>query len=281
MPTRPDGSFRGWDRPRAPSRRRRPAEAAKVASLEALKGDGVLRPEAAADGETRALIGEITQCQGKATEETVEAFYADLASFRAWSEGGGSAGASGLGPAAAEAFAAVAEVKAKVADYFARTQLAAYDAAAIPGLNLQDEDYRRVSTGVLAADSPALAAFPLARVEAGRPLPLLEGVNPAWAAALSRLHAAAVVPLLGASKAHLTPEDWSALSEKLRPYEAWVDTRPSTPVAGLGIERSSAILAGPGRKALADLFSADRALAPRVAAAAWLGAARIFHWWPF
>ncbi len=29
-------------------------------------------------------------------------------------------------------------------------------------------------------------------IEAGRPLPLLEGVNPAWAAALATLHAALV-----------------------------------------------------------------------------------------
>jgi len=244
------------------------AEASRTASLGVLKGDGVLRPEAAPDAGTRALISDIAQCQGTVTEASVEAFYADLASFRAWSEAGSAAGASGLGPAAAEAFAAVAAVRSKVADYFARTQLAAFDPAAVPGLNLQDSDFRRVSAGELSSDSPSLAAFPLARVEPGRPLPLLEGVNPAWASALARLHAAAVVPLLGPSKTHLTQDDWASLSEKLRPYESWIGTKPSSAVAGLGIERVNAILSGPGRKALADLFSEDRALAPRVGAVA-------------
>ena len=247
------------------------ADAAAVAKSVAkgeLKGDGILRPEAAADEPTRQLIQEITTCCGQATAKTVAAFYADLAAFQAWSRAGGSTAEVGLGPAAAEAFAAVDAVKAKVADYFARTRLAAFDAAAIPGLNRHEEDYRAIAATELSADSPALAAFPLAHVEANRPLPLLEGVNPAWAAALRRLHGAAVVPLLGRPAATLTEGDWDRLAEKLRPYTAWVGTRPASPGAKLGIERIEAILAGDGRKVLAALFENDALLAPRVAAAA-------------
>ena len=244
------------------------AEVAKSLSKGQLKGDGILRPEAAADDSGRQLIEEITKCCGQATEKTVASFYSDLAAFRSWSLAGGSTAEAGLGPAAAEAFAAVDAVKAKVADYFARTRLAAFDPAAVPGLNRHEEDYRAIAAVELSADSPALAAFPLAHVEANRPLPLLEGVNPVWAAALRRLHAAAVVPLLGHPDATLTEDDWGRLAEKLRPYAAWVGTRPASPVAGLGIERIEAILAGDGRKVLADLFVNDALLAPRVAAAA-------------
>ena len=49
------------------------AQAAKAASLGALKGDGLLRPDAAPDMQTRALIAEIAQCQGTVTEASVEA----------------------------------------------------------------------------------------------------------------------------------------------------------------------------------------------------------------
>jgi hypothetical protein len=247
------------------------AEAAGVArsiSQGPLKGDGVLRPEASADPETKALVRDITGCCGEATEASVDAFFSDLAAFKAWSEAGGSTADAGIGPAAAEAFAAVEAVRAKVADYFARTELAAFDPAAIPGLNRHEEDYRVIAAGELAAGSPALAAIPLARIGPGRPLPLLADVNPAWSAALERLHRAAVVPLLGAATTSLTPADWSALAERLRPYEAWIGTKPTSAVAKLGLERINAILAGPGRGRLADLFVEDRALAPRVAAAA-------------
>jgi hypothetical protein len=243
------------------------AEVAKLISTGPLKGDGVLRPEAAADEATRALIREITACCGNATQETVAAFYADLRAFKAWSEAAGSS-AAGLGPAAAEAFAAVAAVRVKVADYFARVQLAGFDPAAVPGLNRQEADYRAIAAGELAADSPVLAAFPLSRIEPDRPLPLLEGVNPAWAAALARLHQAAVAPLLGAATTYLTPAEWEALSERLRPYEAWIGTRPTSGVAKLGLDRINEILGGPGMIALADLFNEDKELAPKVAAAA-------------
>jgi hypothetical protein len=243
------------------------AEVAKALAKGPLKGDGVLRPEAASDGATRALIGEIAACFKEVTETTVASFYSDLEAFSAWYGAGGSAAAAGIGPAAAEAFEAVAAVRTKVADYFARTGLAAFDPAAGPGLNRREEDYRAISGAELSADSPVMASFPLAGIEAGRPLPLVEGVNPAWAAALARLQAAAVAPLLGAGITSLTPADWAALVGKLRPYEAWIGTRPTSAVAGLGLERIDAILAGTGRTALADLFAEDRKLAPSVEAA--------------
>jgi hypothetical protein len=244
------------------------AEVGRSLAKGPLKGDGALRPEAGKDEATTELIRDVSACCGEATEKSVEAFYGDIAAFKAWSGAGGPVANAGLGHAAAEAFAAVAAVRAKVADYFARTQLAAFDPAAIPGLNRHEEDYRAISAGDLAADSPVLAAFPLARIEPNRPLPLSEGVNPAWAPALARLREAAVAPLLGAGIVALTAADWDSLAERLRPYEAWIGTKPASPVAKLGLERINAILAGPGRAALADLFSEDKTLAPRVEAAA-------------
>jgi hypothetical protein len=244
------------------------AEVGKALSKGPLKGDGILRPEAGPDEAAQALIRDVASCCGDVTEAAVAAFFSDLAAFKAWSEAGGSTAAAGLGPAASEAFEAVAAVRSKVADYFARTALAAFDDAAAAGLNRQEADFRAIGGGELAVDSPVLAALPLAHVEANSPLPLLEGVNPAWATALARLHGAAVVPLLGADKSWLSAADWAALGEKLRPYEAWIGTRPTSTVAKLGLERIAAILGGPGRRVLADLFSEDKLLAPRVGAAA-------------
>jgi len=244
------------------------AEVSRSVAKGPLKGDGLLRPEAAPDDGARALIGDIAACFKEVTETTVAAFFSDLEAFKAWHGAGGATAAAGIGPAAAEAFQAVAAVRAKVVDYFTRTQLASFDPSAVPGLNRDEEAYRALSGSDMAADSPALAALPLARIEAGRPLPLLERVNPAWAGALARLHDAAVVPLLGTGIPSLTPANWAALGERLRPYEAWVGTRPTSPVASLGLERIEAILAGAGRKALADLFAEDKLLAPRVVAAA-------------
>jgi hypothetical protein len=252
------------------------AAARKAITTGPLKGDGVLRPEAAPDEVTRALVEDIVSCCGNVTEATVAAFQADLKAFKQWSEAGGSS-ADGLGPAAAEAFAAVDAVRAKVEDYFARTRLAAFDPTAIAGLNRKEEDYRALGAADLAAGSPAIAALPLARIEAGRPLPLLEGVNPAWSPALERLKRAAVGPLLGASVTQITPGDWAALAEKLRPYEAWVGSRPTSGVAKLGLARANALLSGQGFAALAALFAEDKTLAPRVSSVTDLERLSLFY----
>ncbi|HEY1791975.1 MAG TPA: hypothetical protein VGG34_03595 [Opitutaceae bacterium] len=248
-----------------------PSDAAEVGrglSKGALKGDGILRPDAGGDDDTRALVADITACCGEASEKTVAAFFSDLEAFRGWAARGGPAAAADLGPLAAEAFEAVAAVKAKVLDYFARTGLSAFDPAATAGLGRTPDDYRAMGGAVLSPDAPAIAALPLAAVAPGKPLPLSAGVNPAWAGALSRLRTAAVAPILGADRQELTRQDWDALQAKLQPYEAWVGTRPATRAAGLGAERIEAILEGGGRKALADLFAEDSQLAPRVGAAA-------------
>lgn len=162
----------------------------------------------------------------------------------------------------------MAAVKAKVADYFARTQLAAFDGAAVAGLNLSNDDFRKLAPGELAADSPALAALPLARIEANRPLPLLEGVNPAWAGALQKLHKEAVTPVLGASKTSLTPADWALLCDKVNPYGAWIAAKPAVPAGKLSTGRVAAILSGTSKAAIDALFAEDKELAPKVAALA-------------
>ena len=105
-------------------------------------------------------------------------------------------------------------------DYFARTSLPASTrrrSRAQP----HEADYRALSGADLAQPTTAdLAALPLARIEPNRPLPLADAREPAWAAALVRLHDAAVAPLLGTGITSLTPSNWAALGEKLRPYEA-------------------------------------------------------------
>ncbi len=107
-----------------------------------------------------------------------------------------------------------------------------------------------------------VAGFPLARIEAHKPLPLLADVNPAWAAALAALHAKAVAPVLGSAKTALTESEWAALNAKFAAYETWLGGKAGGSVEKLGLTRIREILAGPGRAALAALVAADAALAP-------------------
>lgn len=113
-----------------------------------------------------------------------------------------------------------------------------------------------------------MAGFPLARIEPGRPLPLKEGVNPAWNTALERLRTAAVEPLLGGTHASLTEADWASLQSRLAAHEAWLAAKPATRVERLGVERVKAILTSGARARIEALIERDVALAPRFAAVA-------------
>ncbi|MFM8770041.1 MAG: hypothetical protein ACKOD9_20580, partial [Rubrivivax sp.] len=131
--------------------------------------------------------------------------------------------------AAASAFDAV---KAKVEDYFTRCRLAAYDPRAAAALNASDEALAGLSPGMLAADAAVIASLPLAQVQAEGLLPLRDGLNPAWAAAMAALRDRVVTPLLGEQQS-LTDAQWQALSVRLQAWRDWTMARPDTPVASL------------------------------------------------
>lgn len=248
---------------------------ADLAHLEAFvadslfNGDGVITPQAAADEKTRALIEDIAACAGAVPDRSgkpgvdqarIDAFFAEAAALAAW-RAKGKAVAGPLGDKAADAHAACQAVRAKADDYFARCRTAAFDPRAAAVLNRSEAEYAPLAGKTLAAGVPELADFPLARVEAGRPLPLSAGVNPAWAGAVAALRDQAVKPLLGARDA-LTEEDWGALQARFAEQEEWLAAKPATKTEGLGAERLAEVLAA-GKGGLEELLKKDLAEKPK------------------
>jgi hypothetical protein len=109
-------------------------------------------------------------------------------------------------------------------------------------MNGGDADFVALASKQLSAGDADIARLPLARVEASRPLPLSEGVNPAWVGAMATL-ARACGPLLGGKAASITEADWLTLGARLAPFEAWRAARPTSPVDKLDLERLRAMLA--------------------------------------
>ncbi len=247
------------------------ANTAKIFSASPLNGDGVIPPEATDDLAVQALIRDIIACLGGSadrtgsmgvTAEKIEAFFADLAAYVAWVEKSATKEIAILGAATEDAGSAIKAVRVKVEDYFARTRLAAFDGRALAALNRSETDYLALAAKDLKISAEEVAGFPLARIEAGKPLPLREGVNPAWAAALAALQHKVVQPIFGAGQVTLTPEEWSMLNTQFAPYETWLSGKAGSAVEKLGLARVKEILAGPGRDALAGLVAKDNALEP-------------------
>jgi MFS family permease len=248
------------------------ADTARIFASNPLNGDGLIPLAAAGDAETQALIKDIIDCLGGAarrsgdlgvTAEKIDAFFTQLAAYGAWSERKAALEVALLGGDTESAFDAIKAVRAKVDDFFARCQLAAFDARATGALNRDEADYRPIASHELKLSGEELSGFPLSHIEAGRPLPLLDGVNPAWVGALAALQEKAVTPLLGASVTFLTADQWTALVSKFSAYEAWLGENGGRAVEKIGLARTKEILAGRGREALAELVERDKALEPQ------------------
>jgi hypothetical protein len=246
-------------------------DTAKIFAASALNGDGVIPPEATTDAEAQALIKDIIATLGGVPDRTgsvgitadkVDAFYGELQAYVTWVEQSSSTEIAVLGDATDAAVSALKAVRAKVEDYFARCRLAAFDARAVAALNREESAYLAIAAKDMAITTAEVASLPLSRVEAGRALPLFEGVNPAWAGPLAGLHAAVVRPVLGEGKTVLTSQEWTLLNAKFAAYETWLGSKAGSAVEKLGLARAKAILAGSARLTLADLIAQDKALEP-------------------
>lgn len=251
------------------------ADTARIFAQTRFNGDGIIPADAANDEATQNVIKDIIACLGAETDRSgkpgisqakVDRFLAEAQAYTAWrQQGENQADTMPLGDATPAAAAAVNTIRAKVDDYFARCRLAAYDARAIAALNREEKDYLAVAAKDLTITAAEVAGFPLARIEAGRPLPLVEGLNPAWSAAVERLRSDAIKPLLG-DRIVLTESDWATVCGKLEAHNAWAARKAGAAVEKLGLQRLRDILSGKAGETLAALIAQDKALEAEVSA---------------
>jgi hypothetical protein len=251
------------------------ADTARIFAATKFNGDGVITPDSTDDPVLKLLLADIIGTIGGTPDRSgaagidegrIATFYADLTAFAAWSDKGADADVLALGANTAAALAAVQVVRAKIDDYFSRTRLAAFDSRALAALNRSESEYLALAAKDLSITAEEVAGFPLARIAADQPLPLLAATNPAWAAALVTLHSAAVTPVFGAAKTSLTEADWTALKAKVAAFESWAGAKAGASVEKLGLERIKALIAADQKAALLTLIAQDKALDPEFTA---------------
>jgi hypothetical protein len=247
------------------------AEAATAAQTFAAKpfnGDGIVPADSAGDDATKAVIADIINCLGADTDASgkpgvsqakVEQFFAEAAAYSEWwKKAESDATVLPLGVKTEIAAGAVRAVKAKVDDYFARGRLAAFDPRAVSALNRDEKEYAALSAKDLSNAHADIAGLPLAQVGATTPLPLTQGINPAWAEAIAALQTHAITPLLGA-RTVLTEADWNALLGKLAAFEAWNAGKTGGAMEKIGLQRAREILGTKAKETLTALIAKDKA----------------------
>ncbi|TLS75984.1 hypothetical protein FE236_08345 [Mariprofundus erugo] len=230
-------------------------------------GDGIITSASADDEELRRLISEIVQCMGGVADRSGDPgmdasmskqFFEDVASICRWHEKSISDAdvILPLGEETAAAHRSYSVVAAKIDDYFSRCRLASFDPRAVLHMNCTDSQLSAIGSATLSGDAQETRDLPLARIEAGQSLPLVEGVNPAWAAAVQSFRQQVVQPLLG-ERELLSAEEWSIIKLRLAPFAGWQASRPATTVEALGGERLQAILAAGYQPAIDALIARD------------------------
>ena len=244
----------------------------RLASLQALRfnGDGVISAATAEDNAALAALmtriqetyGSVEGCDGVAgiDRPRAEAFFADVRALQTWFAQAAELGCYLKPRAQALAAAeAVNAVQAKVDDFFARTGLVEFDPRALAPLNPTEEGYLALGAQVLNNGSDSIAALPLAAVTGERVLPLVQGVNPAWAAALQTLREQAVQPVFGEALTELTQAQWEQLKSTLSQCQEWLAACPATPLGSLPEAEVQELLASGAEAELLALLDQDEA----------------------
>lgn len=252
----------------------------RIFSQTLFNGDGILIPACAADAEVRKVLEEVLQCCGGQKDRSgkdgvdkaaVDRFFPALKDYSDWQSKAedvaqGSASLFPLGDSTATACSAFAAVRNKILDYFSRCRLAAFDPRATGPLNRAESELAALACKDLSVLGDEVAALPLARVEGGRPLPLTEGINPAWTVRMDQFASQVVTPLLGKSKTSITEAEWHQIEERLAPYEGWMAGKAGGLVESLGVKRVREILSGNAREEIEKLFEKEQEAAPRMEA---------------
>ncbi len=245
------------------------AEPQRIFANSKFNGDGIITGEASDDPEVRLVIADIVATLGPEMDRSgkpgvnqakVDQFYGEVAAHLDWLTKGTTPEIAVLGAETAAAYGSFRVVRSKIDDFFARCSLAAFDARAIAALNRHESEYLSVAAKDLTITSEEIAAFPLARIEANRGLPLQEGLNPAWADAVGAFRRLAVSPLLGTAKIELTAAEWRLVKEKFSGYEGWLASKAGAALEKLGVERVRKLAAENKKSVLTALIAQDKAL---------------------
>ena len=245
------------------------SDSVKIFADTAANGDGVITLKSTEDEKLKAVISQIIEKIGSATDrcgeagvtaDHIEAFYTALAEYNAWQAAAAADIANVLpyGDNTAAALAACDAIKDKVADYFMRCKLVAFDADVAGAVDVSAEKVAAITEMNLATQTEEISKYPLARPQKDCVLPF-DGINPAWQPAFATLKALVLdVDFPGAKT--LTEAEWETTLAKFGPYTAWLADKKGEAVEGLGVEAVAELLKEDQKAALMELVAADKAL---------------------
>ena len=250
------------------------SDTARIFAGTKFNGDGIITEDSTDDETIKKLIRDIIACIGSATDrngkqgvtiEHIHDFYKSCEEYSNWQAKADVDLKNILpfGDLTDSAFASFSAIKLKIDDYFLRCRLADFDSDSVGVLNSLNSRYEAISTKDLSLCLDEIAGFPLSKIEAKKPLPLLKAINPAWEKALSSFRELVVNPEF-ANKEALAEHEWESLCRKFEGYMKWQSEKSGAVVETLGLSNIREILSGNTKEVLIALIEQDKALEEKV-----------------
>jgi len=245
------------------------ADSVAIFAQTRFNGDGIVTVKSSDDAGIQNIITTAAATVGSSVDRSgdaginadqLAAFYAACADYSAWQKAAedDKENIFPYGSDTEAALAACEALKAKIADYYMRCKLVAFNSDSAAALDVKVSSIEAISANDLSTCSGEIANYPLARVSETQELPLT-GINPAWQAAFSNLKALVLDKEL-AGKESMTEAEWNGILAKFGAYTAWKGAKKGEAVEGLGLEAVNAFLAENRAAEIEALIAEDKAL---------------------
>jgi hypothetical protein len=241
----------------------------KIFAASRLNGDGIITEDTIGQPAGIAALNDIISCVGSLTDrggkqgisaELLAHFFDTCNQYITWYNKSESIpGILVLGERTEEAYLSYIAIKDKADDYFLRCRLASFDPQTTDALNLSVDRVLALSPKNLAVSIGEMAEYPLAKIGAGKPLPLAEGLNPAWDEAMSSFKRL-IGDTLYSGKTQLTETDWKKVGETFSVYTQWKSEKEGLEVEPIGPERIKELLNSTYKDDFMLLINQDMAL---------------------
>lgn len=233
-------------------------------------GDGIIHVASTDKEALKTLVAQIIEREGPLTDRSgnegidankIEAFYTQCEAYSNWKKKAETESETILpfGENSEEAYTLYTALKSKIDDYFLRCQLAEFDPASIEMLNSILVRMETITIRDLPDCMEEISHFPLAKIEANKPLSLVSGINPAWREQIQKFREL-ISPSLKNQKAAITEKEWKDITVQFVPYQNWEAEKTGIEVEPLGYETIRAILSENRKEELMALIEEDKKL---------------------
>jgi hypothetical protein len=233
-------------------------------------GDGIIHADSTDDEMLKILIEQIIQCEGAVIDrsgkegidtEKTEAFYSQCKEWAEWKKKSEEEKDTILpyGDYTEEAFAIFTSLKSKIDDYFLRCQMAEFDPSSVELLNSIISRIETITTKDLTGCTEEISNLPLAKIESGKALSLVSGINPVWKEKAGRFS----ILISGKSKKQkleITEKEWKDINSSLAGFQQWIEEKKGSEVEQLGDEAIITILNENRIEDLLKLIEEDKKL---------------------